>query len=72
MEPVTLLTPDGTHWSFLEPDGKVHEDVLAPPLEVMRAMFEPAFDSVELSPYPDSPGIPMAALTARGRRERAR
>jgi SAM-dependent methyltransferase len=72
MPAVTLRSPDGTRWSFLEPDGKVHEDVLAPPLEVMRAMFEPAFDSVELSPYPDSPGIPMAALTARGRRERTR
>jgi SAM-dependent methyltransferase len=72
MESVTLGAADGTRWSFLEPDGKVHEDVLAPPVEVMRAMFEPAFDSVELSPYPNTPGIPMAALIARGRRERAR
>jgi SAM-dependent methyltransferase len=72
MKEVTLLAPDGTRWSYLESDGKLHEDVLAPPLEVMRAMFEPAFDSVEISPYPDTPGIPMAALIARGRRERAR
>jgi hypothetical protein len=69
---VTLRAPDGTLWSYVEPDGKVHEDVLAPPLEVMRAMLAPAFDSVELHPYPETPGIPMAALIARGRRERAR
>lgn len=69
MEGVTLRAPDGTRWSYLEPDGKLHEDVLAPPLEVMRAMFEPAFESVEIRPYPDTPGVPMAALIARGRRE---
>jgi ubiquinone/menaquinone biosynthesis C-methylase UbiE len=67
MEGVSLREPNGTRWSYLEPDGKLHEDVLAPPLEVMRAMFEPAFESVDLQPYPDSPGIPMAALIARGR-----
>lgn len=72
MDTVTLRTPDGTVWSFIEPDGKRHDDVLAPPLEAMRAMFAPAFDSVELNPYPETPGIPMAALIARGRRERAR
>ncbi|QSQ19096.1 methyltransferase domain-containing protein [Pyxidicoccus parkwayensis] len=72
MDTVTLRSPDGTRWSFLEPDGKLHEDVLAPPLETMRAMFEPAFDSVELNPYPDTPGIPFAALIARGRREQLR
>jgi SAM-dependent methyltransferase len=70
MNGVSLRSSDGTRWSYLEPDGKLHEDVLAPPLEVMRAMFEPAFESVELTPYPDTPGVPMAALTARGRRER--
>ncbi|MFL5344018.1 MAG: class I SAM-dependent DNA methyltransferase [Hyalangium sp.] len=68
MEGVSLGAPDGTLWSYLEPDGKFHEDVLAPPLEVMRAMFEPAFDTVEVRPYPNTPGIPMAALIARGRR----
>lgn len=65
MKIVTLRAPDGTRWSYREPDGKLHEDVLAPPLEVMRAMFEPAFDDVDLRPYPDTP---MAALIARGRR----
>jgi SAM-dependent methyltransferase len=68
MAGLSLRASDGTRWSYLEPDGKLHEDVLAPPLEVMRAMFAPAFASVELTPYPDTPGVPMAALTARGRR----
>jgi len=69
MEGVTLGSPDGTRWSYLEPDGKLHEDVLAPPLERMRAMFEPAFESVDIRPYPDTPGIPMASLIAQGLRE---
>lgn len=72
MDGVTLCVPDGTRWSYLEPDGKLHEEVLAPPLETMHAMFEPSFESVDIRPYPDTPGIPMAALIARGRREPVR
>ncbi len=64
---VSLDEPDGTAWTYLEPDGKCHTRVLAPPAQVMKALFEPHFEGVSIEPYPETPGVPMAALIARGR-----
>src|SRR5438093_514685 len=33
-------------WSFHEPDGKVHRDMLAPPVGMMADMFERHFSQV--------------------------
>jgi len=68
MPGVSLDEPDGTAWTYLEPDGKCHTRVLSPPTQVMRSLFAPLFDSVAIDPYPPTPGVPMAALIARGRR----
>ena len=66
----TLDRPDGTRWRFAEPDGKVHTAVMAPPVAHMRALFEEHFERVQIDPYPDPPGVPMALLLARGPRNR--
>lgn len=68
MPGVTLDAEDGTRWSYLEPDGKRHDGVLAPPVPAMRALFERWFSSVSVSEYPHQPGVPMAGLWARERR----
>lgn len=55
-------------WSFREPDGKVHRDMLAPPVPVMADMFQRHFGEVKSIPYPISPGqddgLPMTAIIA--------
>jgi SAM-dependent methyltransferase len=55
-------------WSFHEPDGKMHRDMLAPPVTVMTDMLEHHFGQAESSPYPISPGqddgLPMTAIVA--------
>jgi SAM-dependent methyltransferase len=62
-------------WSFHEPDGKVHRDMLAPPIAMMANMFEHHFGLVESIPYPISPGqddgLPMTAIIATKRRTTA-
>jgi SAM-dependent methyltransferase len=64
------LTRD--RWSFHEPDGKAHRDMLAPPVAVMADMFQRHFGEVESIPYPVSPGqddgIPMTAIIATKRK----
>jgi len=53
-------------WSFVEPDGKTHRDVLAPPVPIMEAIFKNYFESIETFPYPSGKdGIPMAGIIAR-------
>ncbi len=66
LAPGILLSEDATRWSFHEPEGKVHQDMLAPSLDSMRALFEPLFESVTLFPYPEP--MPMVGLLAQGRR----
>lgn len=59
-------------WSFHEPDGKMHRDMLAPPVAVIIDMFERHFGQAESIPYPLSPGqsdsLPMIAIIATRRR----
>lgn len=70
LAPGIFLSEDGTRWSFHEPDGKQHQDMLAPPIASMRALFEPWFESVSTFPYPEP--MPMVGLLAQGRRRGAR
>jgi hypothetical protein len=55
-------------WSFHEPDGKLHRDMLAPPVALMADMLERHFGQVVGIPYPISPGqddsLPMVAIIA--------
>jgi ubiquinone/menaquinone biosynthesis C-methylase UbiE len=44
-------------WSFIEPDGKRHRNMLAPPVLSMTALFENFFGAIETLPYPDVPGM---------------
>ncbi len=72
MPGVSLDEPDGTAWTYLEPDGKCHTRVLAPPVDWLVERFERHFERVEVQPYPPAPGVPMAGLIARGRSEMMR
>jgi len=67
MAGVTLDEPDGSAWTYLEPDGKCHSRVLAPPVGLLSERFSQAFERVSIEPYPPAPGVPMAALIARNR-----
>ena len=55
-------------WSFREPDGKVHRDMLTPPVTVMVDMLQRHFGKAESVPYPITPGqensLPMIAVIA--------
>jgi hypothetical protein len=55
-------------WSFREPDGKVHRDMLTPPVTVMADMLQRHFGKAESVPYPITPGqensLPMIAVIA--------
>lgn len=55
-------------WSFREPDGKVHRDMLTPPVTVMVDMLQRHFGEAESVPYPITPGqensLPMTAIIA--------
>ena len=50
---MTLDTPDGTQWSFIETDGSTHRAVLAPPLEWIEAQLKEHFQEVVTGAYPD-------------------
>src|SRR5215468_5302609 len=67
------LTRD--RWSFREPDGKTHRDMLAPPVTAMADMFRRHFGEAEPIPYPISPGqedgLPMIAIIATKRKSAA-
>lgn len=58
--PGTLLI-SGVTWTWIEDSGKRHDDMVAPQLEYMVAMFKEHFDVVDVVEYPPS---------ARWRRER--
>jgi SAM-dependent methyltransferase len=49
--PGTILITSVT-WSWIEPSGERHDDMVAPTVEHMTAMLERHFESVELVPYP--------------------
>jgi hypothetical protein len=42
----------GVSWTWIEPSGKRHHDMVAPPVEHMVSMFQEHFDVVELVDYP--------------------
>jgi hypothetical protein len=42
----------GVTWTWVEPSGKRHQDMVAPPVEGMVELFSEQFDSVELVDYP--------------------
>jgi SAM-dependent methyltransferase len=60
---------DRHSWSFIEPDGKTHRSMLAPPVPMMVAMFERNFGSIETFTYPDpyekDDGLPMIGIIAK-------
>ncbi|HKX30626.1 MAG TPA: methyltransferase domain-containing protein [Blastocatellia bacterium] len=58
-------------WSFVEPDGKRHREMLAPPVSVMTAIFERHFGSIESFPYPDASGMIGIIARKNGPRETA-
>lgn len=50
--PTGDLYVTGVSWTWVEPSGKRHQDMVAPPVEHMVEMFDQHFDSVELVDYP--------------------
>jgi SAM-dependent methyltransferase len=63
--PGVKLDDEGTRWSFVDWHGKTHEDVLAPPVDVMLDYVRRHFALVELLTYPgDAMHIPMRPLVA--------
>lgn len=42
----------GVSWTWVEPSGKRHPDMVAPPIATMVEMFRQHFESVELVDYP--------------------
>jgi SAM-dependent methyltransferase len=50
------LDMDHSSWSFVEPDGKRHRRMIAPPAETMMAMMERYFGTLESFPYETANG----------------
>lgn len=49
------LNLDRYTWSYVEPDGKRHREMLAPPVPVMISIFERHFGSIETFRYKQAP-----------------
>jgi SAM-dependent methyltransferase len=47
------VNEDGTIWSYVEPTGKRHENLISPPVQTMECMFLRHFKHVRLFAYPE-------------------
>ena len=60
------VSEDGTVWSYREPGGKRHQNLLSPPVPVMEALFLEHFQKVERYAYPPgADGGGLVGLIAR-------
>ena len=46
------VSKDGTRWSYVEPGGKRHRELISPPVSVMESLFARHFEAVEQVVYP--------------------
>jgi len=59
------LNGDGTRWSWVEPDGRTHTDLVCPPRVAMEALFLQYFSALEIQPYPNAPdGVALLSFVA--------